>query len=614
MRVGGRFWTYFDRAGPRASVKAHAPRWFSARWGSPFGVLLLAFAGNATFTLLSVRRARQGVVANEAYLELQGSVDAAWKSLNDFAPSLGRGGARLDPNLPLALRTARKDVDDALGTIDRYIEKEPTSFRRAEFEGWRRQIATLGRQLDVLAGQLGAAAEAIDPKARAEFESHFATLIHGLNRTRRPRCGASAGRSRSGSPTTAKNALSMAIALGAAVGLAAALAVFVFIAAHACVRWGSCASGRARWRAASTRRGPEGHLARRDRRSGARVRRHGRRHPGSASGASSGRSGWRRWGGWRPRSPTKCATRCRRSASTPSCWATSSGRGPRRPGRPIASIIDGEVDRLAEITETYLRFARLPRPKLESEDLGVIVRSVIDFSRGELAQDGSRGLRSTSRPTCRSCRPTRRSSDRRSSTWCATRGEATRPTRPSNGSRSACGPTPRRGASRCGQWRTPALGSAGGDLGRSLRSVPFSDQERGTGLGLALVQQIVVDHGGQIEVESGGRRGTTFTLGFLRRRPQWPAADPVRRAPGRGSRGDRKGRPRSGCSPAGSAGWKVRARSKAAAAPSAILPVAARCAASAPACRSAKAARIDEDRGDGGELEHARRPAGSALR
>ena len=84
------------------------------------GVLLLAFAGNATFTLLSIHRARQGVVANEAYLELQGSVDAAWKSLNDFAPALGRGTAsRLDPNLPLALRMGRKYIDDELGSFSR---------------------------------------------------------------------------------------------------------------------------------------------------------------------------------------------------------------------------------------------------------------------------------------------------------------------------------------------------------------------------------------------------------------------------------------------------------------------------------------------------------------
>src|SRR6201986_5568580 len=77
-----------------------------AKVGPAFGVLLLAFAGYATFTLLSVHRARQGVVANEAYLELQGAVDAAWKSVNDFAPSLGRAGDRLRPNLPPGLRSA----------------------------------------------------------------------------------------------------------------------------------------------------------------------------------------------------------------------------------------------------------------------------------------------------------------------------------------------------------------------------------------------------------------------------------------------------------------------------------------------------------------------------
>ena len=55
--------------------------------------------------------------------------------------------------------------------------------------------------------------------------------------------------------------------------------------------------------------------------------------------------------------------------------------------RLVASII-GEVDRLAEITETYLRFARLPQPKLEREDLGVLIASVVDLARGELVQAG----------------------------------------------------------------------------------------------------------------------------------------------------------------------------------------------------------------------------------
>src|SRR4029079_6304559 len=49
------------------------------------------------------------------------------------------------------------------------------------------------------------------------------------------------------------------------------------------------------------------------------------------------------------------------------------GRGEE--ARRLVTSIIGEVDRLTEITETYLRFARLPRPKLERESLGAIVAS-----------------------------------------------------------------------------------------------------------------------------------------------------------------------------------------------------------------------------------------------
>src|SRR5262245_25823099 len=177
--------------------------------------------------LLSIHRARQGVVANEAYLELQGSVDAAWKSLNDFAPALGRGtAARLDPNLPLALRMGRKHLDDALGAIDRYLEKEPRSARRPDFENRRQQIAALGAQLDGVASELGTAAVAVDPKARPEFESHFATLTHNLNRMRRPLRGES-GQIAQRLSDDEETALSVALALGAA-GLAVAGAAFLF--------------------------------------------------------------------------------------------------------------------------------------------------------------------------------------------------------------------------------------------------------------------------------------------------------------------------------------------------------------------------------------------------
>jgi signal transduction histidine kinase len=40
----------------------------------------------------------------------------------------------------------------------------------------------------------------------------------------------------------------------------------------------------------------------------------------------------------------------------------------------------------------------------------------------------------------------------------------------------------------------------------------FSTKEKGTGLGLALVQQIVSDHGGRIEVDLPPAGGTTFAI------------------------------------------------------------------------------------------------------
>ena len=188
-------------------------------------VLLVAFAGDATYTVLTIHQARQGVLANEAYLDLQGSVDAAWKSLNDFAPSLGRN-MRLDPNLALAFRVSRKHLEDAVAAIDRFLEKEPASARRPDFEVTRKQIATLRQQVDALASEEGAAEGSASPKALAEFESHFAALTHSLNRLRRPLRGES-GLIAQRLTDDEETALQMALGLGIA-GLAIAAAAFLF--------------------------------------------------------------------------------------------------------------------------------------------------------------------------------------------------------------------------------------------------------------------------------------------------------------------------------------------------------------------------------------------------
>jgi signal transduction histidine kinase len=48
-------------------------------------------------------------------------------------------------------------------------------------------------------------------------------------------------------------------------------------------------------------------------------------------------------------------------------------------------------------------------------------------------------------------------------------------------------------------------------------------KDTGTGLGLAVVQKIARDHGGEVNVEATGRSGTTFKLVLPLKRPTQPS-------------------------------------------------------------------------------------------
>jgi signal transduction histidine kinase len=65
-------------------------------------------------------------------------------------------------------------------------------------------------------------------------------------------------------------------------------------------------------------------------------------------------------------------------------------------------------------------------------------------------------------------------------------------------------------------WVRLAVGDSGSgispeNLGKIFDPF-FSTKDKGTGLGLALVQQIVTDHGGRIEVDLPATGGTTFAI------------------------------------------------------------------------------------------------------
>ncbi len=173
--------------------------------------------------------------------------------------------------------------------------------------------------------------------------------------------------------------------------------------------------------------------------------------------------------------------------------------------RALLSAISMEVDRLTDFTEEYLRFARLPKLRLEDEDLQVILLDLLTFMGGELTDRGVE-VQHELRPGQAALRADENQLRRAFLNLLRNAGEAMA----GEGGRLIIAVQVEE------DWITLRLSDSG--PGISAEDLPnifepfFSTKDTGTGLGLALTQQIFTEHGGTIEVESKEGEGATFVV------------------------------------------------------------------------------------------------------
>lgn len=198
----------------------------------------------------------------------------------------------------------------------------------------------------------------------------------------------------------------------------------------------------------------------------------------------------------------------------------------------LMRAIRSQVDVLGSVTEGYLRFARLPKPKLEIASLGPVVVDLTDFVREELrarrvqiiveVQQGLPALRLDPGQIRQALLNLIRNAAEAMPDGGIVRIAAQALVADSTGAEAQR----RRAAGRFPPQRpsTPAplrfvevtvtdtgVGIPPEDLGQIFEPF-FTRKEGGTGLGLAISREIALGHGGTLTCESAPGQGTSFRL------------------------------------------------------------------------------------------------------
>ena len=183
----------------------------------------------------------------------------------------------------------------------------------------------------------------------------------------------------------------------------------------------------------------------------------------------------------------------------------AAGNGhPPEEGRGLVVEIRAEVSRIQRVIEDYLQFARLPKPQLRPVELNELLGQKLDFIHGDFEHAFVK-LRTHFDPAVRSINADAEQ------LWQAML----------NLIRNSLEAMPKGGELTVGTWREAGqvrlrvTDTGNGMSEEQLKQVfaPFfTTKPSGTGLGLALVQQITSEHGGHVECESAPGKGSTFTL------------------------------------------------------------------------------------------------------
>ncbi|MBI4821326.1 MAG: PAS domain-containing protein [Deltaproteobacteria bacterium] len=179
--------------------------------------------------------------------------------------------------------------------------------------------------------------------------------------------------------------------------------------------------------------------------------------------------------------------------------------------RAICRVIGRETDRLTDITDAYLKFARLPRPQLMSWQPAELLREVATFVRRDL--DANRIKLELEISESMSELELDVDQMRQAMLNLVKNAKESMP----EGGTLRLAARESEGETQL-EVTDSGVGIEASDLDRIFDPF-YSSKPTGTGLGLALCQQIVSEHGGRLEVRSLRGQGSTFVIRIPTHRP-----------------------------------------------------------------------------------------------